>query len=62
MEEHGAENFALLRRLALATLQRDSTCKLGARNKRFRASFDPAYRLRLIRLIVNRDAIAFDER
>ncbi len=43
MEEHGAENFALLRRLALAALKRDITCKLGIRNKRFRASFDPAY-------------------
>lgn len=53
MEGHGAENFALLRRMALAALKRDTTCKPGVRNKRFRASFHPAYRVHLIRLIVH---------
>lgn len=51
-KDNGAENFALLRRLALAALKRDTTCKLGVKNKRFKATFDADYRLHLLGLIV----------
>jgi predicted transposase YbfD/YdcC len=45
---HGAENFAMLRHMALNLLQHDTTAKLGVKNKRLRAGWDPDYLITLL--------------
>lgn len=45
---HGAHNMSLLRRLALNLLRRDTTLKVGIKNKRFRAALDTEYLLHLL--------------
>jgi len=40
---NGAENFAMLRHIALNLLQRETTAKMGVKNKRLRAGWDPDY-------------------
>ena len=44
----GAENFALLRKLALNLLRQDKSVKIGAKGKRLRAALDPNYLLHLL--------------
>lgn len=46
--DHGAENLAVMRRLALSLLRRDTTVRLGAKNKRLKAGRNPNYLLKLI--------------
>jgi predicted transposase YbfD/YdcC len=46
-----AENFAVLRRIALSTLKRDTTCTLGIQHRRLRAGWDPTYLLHLLQLL-----------
>lgn len=41
--KHAAENFALLRRIALHLLKKDTSSKKSINRKRFRAALDPAY-------------------
>lgn len=45
---HAAENFAVLRRVALNLLQRDATTRAGVKARRLRAGWDDAFLLRLI--------------
>jgi predicted transposase YbfD/YdcC len=45
---NGAENFALLRKLALNLLRQDQSVRIGAKAKRLRAALDPAYLLHLL--------------
>lgn len=40
---HGAENFAVLRHIALSLLQQERQSKLGVKNKRLRAALDEQY-------------------
>lgn len=40
---HGAENFAVLRHIALSLLQQERSSKLGMQNKRLRAALDENY-------------------
>lgn len=54
-KDNGAENFAVLRRMALSVLKRDTTLKLGVKNKRLNAGWDHAYLLRLLRLLIQPD-------
>ena len=45
---NGAENFALLRHVALNLLRQDKTTKRGVKGKRFKASIDRKYREKII--------------
>jgi predicted transposase YbfD/YdcC len=43
-----AENFSVLRHLALNLLQQDKTTRLGIKAKRFKAALDPQYLAKLL--------------
>jgi predicted transposase YbfD/YdcC len=43
-----AENFSVLRHLALSLLQQDKTTRLGIKAKRFKAALDPQYLAKLL--------------
>jgi predicted transposase YbfD/YdcC len=45
---HSAENFALLRKMALNLLRQDRSVKLGVKGKRLRAALSPDYLLHLL--------------
>jgi predicted transposase YbfD/YdcC len=45
---HGAENLAVLRRVALNLLRQDTTTKAGIKARRLKAGWDAAYLLRLL--------------
>jgi predicted transposase YbfD/YdcC len=47
-QDGGAENFALLRKLAINLLRQDKSVKIGAKGKRLRAALDPTYLLQLL--------------
>ena len=47
-KDHGAHNFAILRRIALNLLKQDQTKKAGIKNKRLVAGWDHDYLLRLL--------------
>lgn len=46
--DHGAENIATLRRIALNLLRQDTTTKAGTKAKRLKAGWDERYLLRLL--------------
>lgn len=47
-KDHGAQNFAILRHIALNALKQETTCKLGTFNKRLKAAWDPDYLLTVL--------------
>jgi predicted transposase YbfD/YdcC len=47
-KDHGDQNLAALRRIALGLLRRDKSVKLGARNKRLKACRNQNYLLRVL--------------
>jgi predicted transposase YbfD/YdcC len=47
-KEHGDQNLAVLRRIALGLLRRDKSVNLGARNKRLKAGRNHDYLLRVL--------------
>jgi predicted transposase YbfD/YdcC len=47
-KEHGPENFAVLRHIALNLLKQDKATKLGTQNKRLKAAWDQDYLLALL--------------
>jgi predicted transposase YbfD/YdcC len=47
-KDHGPENFAVLRHIALNLLKQDHTTKLGTQNKRLKAAWDQDYLLALL--------------
>jgi predicted transposase YbfD/YdcC len=48
--ENGAENFAVLRHIALSLLKNETTHKRGIANKRLKAALDPNYLLKILTL------------
>ena len=42
-KDHGAQNLAILRHIALNLLKQETTCKLGVFNKRLKAAWDLDY-------------------
>jgi predicted transposase YbfD/YdcC len=47
-KENAAQNYAVLRHLALNLLQRDRQSKMGIKNRRLRAAWDETYLLWLL--------------
>jgi len=47
-KEHGAQNLATLRHIALNLLKQENTAKIGIKNKRLRAGWDEQYLLRVL--------------
>lgn len=47
-KDHGPENFAVLRHIALNLLRQDKATKLGTQNKRLKAAWDQDYLLALL--------------
>jgi predicted transposase YbfD/YdcC len=47
-KDYGAENFALLRRLTLTLLKRETSVKVGIKAKRLKAGWDNRYLLRIL--------------
>lgn len=45
---HAAENFAILRHLAMNLLKHETTCKLGIKSKRRKMSWDDTYLLKVL--------------
>jgi predicted transposase YbfD/YdcC len=50
-KDHGPQNFAILRHIALNLLKQETTCKLGVKNKRLKAGWDQSYLLRVLQPI-----------
>lgn len=48
---HGAQNFAILRHIALNALKQETTAKVGVKNKRLKAGWDEAYLLKVLGLL-----------
>lgn len=51
-KDNGAQNFAVLRHIALSLLKQDTTLKVGIKNKRLRAGWDQDYLLSVLRPIL----------
>jgi predicted transposase YbfD/YdcC len=51
-KDNGAQNFAVLRHMALNLLKQEATLKVGVKNKRLRAGWDPNYLLSVLRPIL----------
>ena len=47
-KDHGAENFAMLRHIAVNLLNREKTVKVGVKIKRNKAGWDSDYLLKVL--------------
>jgi predicted transposase YbfD/YdcC len=48
LNRRGVQNLSAIRRLAVSILRRDTSSKIGAKNKRFKAALDPDYILNVL--------------
>lgn len=48
LNRHGVQNLSAIRRLAVSILRRDTSSKIGAKNKRFKAALNPDYILNVL--------------
>lgn len=48
LNRHGVQNLSAIRRLAVSILRRDTSSKIGAKNKRFKAALNPDYILSVL--------------
>jgi hypothetical protein len=46
--DNAAQNFAILRRIAMNLLRRDTKAKIGLKNRRLKACVNDAYRAQLL--------------
>ncbi len=51
-KDHGAQNFALLRHLALNALNQEDSLHIGIKNKRLRAGWDNDYLLKVLSTLI----------
>lgn len=51
LNRNGVQNLSAIRRLAVSILRRDTTSKIGAKNKRFKAAMDPNYILDVLQCV-----------
>ena len=51
-KDEGPANFACIRRVALTQIKRETSLKVGIKNKRSRAGWDPAYMLKVLEINV----------
>jgi hypothetical protein len=49
-KDEGPANLACIRRLALTQLERETSLKMGLKNKRSRAGWDPAYMAKVLEI------------
>ena len=49
LDRNGVSNLSAIRRLVISILRRDTTSKIGAKNKRFKAALDPNYILDVLK-------------
>jgi predicted transposase YbfD/YdcC len=47
-KDHGPQNFAILRHIALNLLKHETTCRLGTQNKRLKAAWDQDYLFKVL--------------
>jgi hypothetical protein len=47
-KEHGAQNLATLRHIAVNLLKQEKTAKIGVKNKRLRAGWDEGYLFKVL--------------
>jgi predicted transposase YbfD/YdcC len=47
-KKNGAQNFAILRHIALNALKQETSVKLGIHNKRLKAAWSPSYLLKVL--------------
>jgi predicted transposase YbfD/YdcC len=52
-KDNGAENFAVIRRIALNLLKQEQTVKIGVKNKRLKAGWDHRYLMRVLAPVFN---------
>jgi predicted transposase YbfD/YdcC len=50
-KDHGPQNFAVLRHIALNALKQENTSKTGIKNKRLRAGWDKPYLLKVLSIL-----------
>ena len=46
--DHAAQNFAILRRIAMNLLKRDTQAKIGLKNRRLKACINDSYRAQIL--------------
>lgn len=52
-KDHGAQNFAILRHIALNLLKQNTTAKMGIKNKRLKAGWDHKFLLNVLKPLIH---------